>query len=98
MDVVENDLGLEACGMLLETRHEVGALHAVGIGRPIVDVGGGHQLSALGHAGDQHRLQVGAGRIHGGSVAGRAGTEDQQTGVTGTHGRGFRWMVERGII
>jgi hypothetical protein len=70
VDVVEDDLGVEALGVLLEARHQVGALHAVGVGRPVVHVGGGHQLAALGQAGDQQRLQVGAGGVDGGGVAG----------------------------
>jgi hypothetical protein len=61
-----------------ETRHQVRALHAVRVGRPVVHVGGGHQLAALGQAGDQHGLQVGAGGVDGGAVAGRAGTENQR--------------------
>ena len=75
------DFGVEALGVLLEALHQVRALHAVGIGRPVVDVGGGHQLAALGQAGDQHRLQIGAGGIDGGGIAGGAGTEDQEAGV-----------------
>jgi len=83
VDVVEDHLGAEALGVLLEARHEVRPLHPVGIGRPVVDVGGRHQLPALGQAGDQHRIQVGAGGIDRGGVAGGAGAEDQEAGVTG---------------
>ena len=60
VDVVEHDLGVEALGVLQEALHQVGALHAVDVGRPVVDVGRRHQLAALRDAGDQHRLQVGA--------------------------------------
>ena len=78
VDVVEDDLGVEALGVLQEALHQVRALHAVDVGRPVVDVGGGHQLAALRDAGDQHRLEVGAGGVDRGGVAGRAGAEDQQ--------------------
>ena len=88
MDVVEHQFGLEALGVLLETRHQVRALHAVGIGRPVIDFGGGHQLPALGHAGHQHGLEVGAGGINGRGVAGGAGTEDEQAAVAGGLGHG----------
>ena len=92
VDVVKHHLGVETLGMLLETRHQVRPHHAVGIGRPVIDVGGGHQLAALGHAGDQHRIEVGACGIDGGGVAGRAGTEDEEFVVTGAHGDGSsRW-------
>ena len=85
VDVIEDDLGLEALGVLLEARHQVGALHAVGVGRPVVDVGRRHQLPALREAGDQHRLEVRARRVYCGGVAGGAGTEDQQAGVSCGH-------------
>ncbi|KAI1692731.1 hypothetical protein Ddc_23368 [Ditylenchus destructor] len=81
VDVVENDLRLEAFGVLLEALHQVGALHAIGVGRPVVHLGGGHQLAALLQAGDDDRLQVGAGGVDGGGPTGRAGTENQQLGV-----------------
>ena len=74
-------LRVEALGVLQEALHQVGALHAVDVGRPVVDVGRRHQLAALGDAGDQHRLQVGARGVEGGGVAGRAGAEDQDAGV-----------------
>ena len=90
VDVVEDDLRVEALGVLQEALHQVGAHHAVDVGRPVVDVGRGHQLAALGDAGDQHRLQVGAGRVEGGGVAGGAGAEDQDAGVLrGSGGHGF---------
>ena len=87
VDMVEDDLGLEALGMRLHARHQVRTHQAVGIARPVVDLGRRHQLAALLQAGDQHRLEVGAGGIDGGGVAGRAGTEDQQLAVLrGAHG------------
>ena len=72
MDLVENHFSAEAFGMCLKAHHQLGALHAVGIGRPVVDVGGGHQLAALGDTGDKGGLEVGAGGVHGGGVAGGA--------------------------
>ena len=44
MDLVRNHLGLEALGVALEALHEVRALHAVRVGRPVVHVGRRHQL------------------------------------------------------
>jgi hypothetical protein len=91
-------LRVEALGVLQEALHQFGALHAVHVGGPVVDFGGGHQLAALGDAGDEHGLQVGAGGVDGGRVAGGAGTEDQDAGVLcgGGHGRsgkkGFGWV------
>jgi hypothetical protein len=55
----------------------------VGVGRPVVDLGGGHQLAALGQAGDEQGLEVGAGGVDGGGIAGRAGAEDEQAAMAG---------------
>ena len=81
MDVVEHDLGFEAFGVGLEPLHEIGALYTFGIGGPIVHVGGGHQLPALGDAGDQDWVEVGACGIDGGGITGGTGAQDQDFGV-----------------
>jgi hypothetical protein len=60
VDVVEHDLVSEALGVLQEALHQLGPCTPVDVGRPVVHVGRRHQLAALGDAGDQHRLQVGA--------------------------------------
>ncbi|MNL18557.1 hypothetical protein D3C87_1397070 [compost metagenome] len=77
VDVIEDDFGVEAFGVGQETLHQVRALHAIGVGGPVFHVGGGHQLAALGQAGDQHGLEVGAGGVDGGGVAGRTRPENQ---------------------
>jgi hypothetical protein len=66
-----------------------GYLYAVDVSRPVVHVRGGHQLAALGDAGDQHRVEVGAGGIDGCGVACGAGTKNQDFGVLGG-GHGVR--------
>ena len=59
---------------------------AVRVAGPVVHFGGGHQLSALFHAGNEHGIQVRACGIHGRGVAGWAGAEDDQAAVFGlTH-------------
>ena len=83
VDVVEDDLGLEALGVLQKALHQVRALHAVHVSGPVVHFGGGHQLPALRHAGDQHGVQVGTRSVNGGGVAGRARAEDQNFRVLG---------------
>ena len=72
VDLVENHFGTKAFGMGLETHHQIWALHAFGISRPVVHVGGGHQLTALGNASNQSGLQIGAGGVHGCGVTGWA--------------------------
>ena len=98
MDLVEDDLGLEALGVLEETVHELRTLYAHRVGGPVVDVGGGHQLAALGEPGDEHGLQVGARRVHGGRIAGRSGAEDEEAGVAIGHGRKANKGGQKAII
>ena len=81
VNLIENNFCLEAASMRLKTRHQFGTLHAISIRWPVVHFGGGHQLAALGHTGDQHRFQIGAGGIDGGSVTGGAGAQDNEGGV-----------------
>jgi hypothetical protein len=85
MDVIEDQFGIEALGMLLKARHQVRSLDTVRVGRPVVDIRRRHQLSALRKTGDEHRLQVGARRIHSSGVTGRARTQNQQTQVACRH-------------
>jgi len=87
MNVVEHDLGIETLGMFLKALHQFRALHAVHIGGPVVHLGRGHQLAALGDTGDQQRFEVGTGGINGGGVSGRTGAQNQDLGVLGVgHG------------
>ena len=88
VDVVEDDLCLEALGVLQEALHQRRALHAVHVGGPVVHLGGGGELSALRHAGDEHGVQVGAGGVDSSAIAGGAGTEDEQLDVAGGHRSG----------
>ena len=67
--MIKNDFGIEALGMFQETLHQFWSLHTIGIGRPVFHIGSGHQLSALRHAGNEHRVQVGTSGIHGGRIA-----------------------------
>ncbi len=83
VNVIENHFGVEALRMGQEARHQLGALYTLRIGRPVVDVGRRHQLSALGETGHQHRFQVGACGIHRSRVSGRAGTQNKHACVFG---------------
>jgi len=81
VNMVKHDLGVETLGVFLKALHQLGALHAVHVSWPVVHLGGGHQLAALGHASDQQGLEVGTGGIQGGGVTSRAGAENQNLGV-----------------
>ena len=89
VDLIEYDLGFKALGVLQKAFHQLRALHAVDVGRPVIDFGGGHQLAALGHAGNQHRVQVGASSVDGGGVAGGTGAENQQAAVARSFSHDF---------
>ena len=73
MDMIIHHARVEALGVIFHAGHEVRALQAVDVPRPVVDVGRGHELAALLHAGDHHRIEIGARGIYRGRVAGRAG-------------------------
>ncbi len=81
IDLVKDHVGVEALGVLLKALHQIGALHALHIGGPVVHLRGGHQLATLGDASDQCGIQVGACRVNAGGVAGRAGAQDQDLAV-----------------
>ena len=71
-DIVVEDLGTEALGLLLHLRHEIGTLDAVGEAREVLDIGGVHELAAdLDRARDDERLEVRAGRVDRSGKAGR---------------------------
>ena len=83
VDVVEDDLGLEALGVAPHPLHQVRSLNAVGVPRPVVHVRRRHQLAALLQTCDQDRAQVGACGVNGRRVAGWAGSQDQEPAVLG---------------
>jgi hypothetical protein len=93
VDVIGDHLGFKALGMPAEALHEIGALHAFGVGRPVVDVGGGHQLAALRDTGDQHRPEVRARGIYRRGVTSGSGTENEKACVARRHAM----LLGRGI-
>ena len=74
MDVIKDDFGFKATGVGLKALHELLALDAIDLGRPVIDLGGRGELPALRHPGNQHGLEIGACSINGGGITGRAGT------------------------
>ena len=78
---VAQHCGLEATDMVVHLRHEVRPLQPGGAARPVLHVRGGGELPADLRAGDERRLQVGAGGVEGGRVAGRPGAEDDEAMV-----------------
>ena len=86
-DHVEGDGGAEAFGLLLKPLHEFGSLNAINGGRPVVDLGSRHELSAVIHARDERGFEIGSGGVDGGSEAGGAGTENDELAVFGFHAK-----------
>jgi hypothetical protein len=78
VDMIKQDLRAEALGMLLKSIHKFGAKNPGMVGRPVIDVGGCHQLTALGQTGNQNRTQIRAGCVNSGGVAGRATTKNKE--------------------
>ena len=76
--LVEGQRHLVALRVALHAVHQVRPLQARDVARPVVDVGGGHQLPARLHAGDQQQVEAGAGGVDRGRVAGRARAQDDQ--------------------
>jgi hypothetical protein len=85
VDVVVDELGAETQGVRLHALHERGTHQAVRVARPVVDLGGGHELTAFLHPRDQHRGTVGAGGVDGGRISGGARAEDDERTVRGLH-------------
>ena len=79
--------GFEAFGVLEEALHQLRSLHAHGVRGPVVHVGGGHELAALGKPRDEHGLQVRAGRVDRRAIARRARAEDEESGMSCRHGQ-----------
>jgi len=76
VDVVEDHLGVETLGVLQHLLHQLRALQTLSTAGPVIDLGGGGELTTLFHTGNQHGIEVGAGGINGRGVSGRTRTED----------------------
>ena len=85
MNMIENDLGVEAFRMFLKALHQLRALYAHRVSRPVIDIGRGHELAALRYASDEDRLEVGASGVNCCAIAGGAGTKDEKAGVFASH-------------
>ena len=80
-DVVVDELGAVLLHMGLHPLHEIRALQAVVIARPVVHIRGGRELAAHFDAGDQRRLEIGPRCVERRRAAGRPGTEHDQAAV-----------------
>ena len=76
-DVVGDQLGAEPLGLRAHLVHQGRAHDAVAEAGEVLDLGGVHQRAAGGDRALEHQgCEVGAGGVHGGGVAGRAGADD----------------------
>ena len=83
VDMVKDDFGVEALGVGLKPLHQFGALYAVHVSRPVVHISRCHELTALRDAGNEDRVEVGAGRINGCAVTGWTRAQDQHFDMAG---------------
>ncbi|MNE23281.1 hypothetical protein D3C80_1165290 [compost metagenome] len=81
MDVVVNDLGGKAFGVFLHAIHQHRSGQAFNVAWPVIHFDGGGELAACLDAGNDNRLEVGAGGINCRAVTGRAGAQDNQAGM-----------------
>jgi hypothetical protein len=56
------------------------------IGRPVINIGCGHQLATLCESCYQHRTKIGAGSVNRCCVAGWAAAENEKLTVFFSHG------------
>src|SRR5204862_337272 len=70
-------------GVTPHALHERRPLQSLDIARPVVDVGGGHELPALLDAGDQERRAIGARGVHRRAVARGARAQNDEAAVLG---------------
>ncbi len=78
IDVIEQDAGIELLRMLFHALHQGRTGQTLGVTGPVLHFGGGSQLTALLHAGDEQRIEVGTGGVDSRGVTSRAGAQDQQ--------------------
>ena len=72
VNMIKHNIGAETFGVQAHALHQLRAKHTLVITRPVINIGGGHQLAALFDAGDQYRVEVGACRVNRGAVTSRA--------------------------
>ena len=82
VDVVKHHFGFETLGVFFHPLHQHRAGQAVGITRPVINLSGGGQLTTCLHAGNQQRFEVGTCRVDRCAVTGRAGAENNHSGMT----------------
>ena len=83
LHVVVDDLGGKSFRVPAHAVHELRALQAVHVARPVIDLGRRHELAALFDAGNEQRGAVRTRRVDGRAVARGAGANDDQAAVPG---------------
>ena len=76
VDVVGDEARPEALGLGAKLGHHLRPHDPLGVARVVLDVGRVLQLAAPLEALEDERLEVGAGRVERGGVAGRAAADD----------------------
>ena len=69
-------VGTEAFGLLADLGHQLGTLDALREAGEVLHLGGGHQRAAVLVALEDQRVQLRAGQVDRGGVAGRSGADD----------------------
>ena len=77
VDVVVNYFSIEALRMAQHAIHELWPLQAFNVTRPVIHIGCRHQLATLFDPGDDDRIKIGTGRVHGSCVSGWSRAQNQ---------------------
>jgi len=81
MDMIENDIRMKAFRVQTHAFHQRWPLQRFIATGPVFHFGCGHQLATLFQPGDQNRVEVGACRVDGRRIAGRARAQYQKAAV-----------------
>ena len=102
VDLLGEELGAEAGGLLAEAHHQLGAHDALGEAGEVLDLGGEHELAAglvAGADGSPSMTsgrEVGAGGVDGGGEAGGAGADDDDVADVGLTVGSWLWCRQGG--
>src|SRR5262249_4931609 len=80
-DQIFNDPRPDMLRLPLHLFHQPGALHRLGQARVVLALGGDRQLAPGLQSGNEQRLEIGACRVDGCSIAGRPRADDQYFAV-----------------
>jgi hypothetical protein len=83
--MVGGDFGVEALRVSAHALHQGRTLKMFDVARPVVDIGGRHELTALFKSGDEQRMTVGPSGVNSRGVTRGPGAKDEKGTVPDAH-------------